>query len=65
MIFIARLMCCEPSGCQNRILSYHHFVFIATHSEDDDFLDKWALHESEWLHEKATTRKRFHLVIFF
>ena len=23
-------------------------------SEDDDFLDKCALHESEWLHEKAS-----------
>ena len=36
-----------------------------THSEDDDFLDKWVLHESEWLHEKETTGKRFHLVISF
>ena len=58
--------------------SYHHFVFIATHSEDDEFLNKWAHHESEWLHEKAidciplswtwlvtTRRKRFHLVISF
>ena len=36
-----------------------------THSEDDDFLNKWVLRESEWLHEKATTGKRFHLVISF
>ena len=57
---------------------FHCTRKFSTHSEDDDFLDKWALHESEWLHEKATdciplsltwlvtTRtKRFYLVISF
>jgi len=33
---------------------FHCTRKFPTHSEDDDLLDKKALHESEWLHEKAT-----------
>ena len=33
---------------------FHSTRKCPTHSEDNDLLDKRALHESEWLHEKAT-----------